>query len=92
MNKLDLLLINHKIIPGYLGYSYIKDILNNYTDLCNVGITPIYKEVARKFNATWTGVERAIRHALSKSDLEIKQNKSALAYLILEYEGMMVNE
>lgn len=89
MNKLDEMLIQHHIVPGYMGYNYIKHILQSDIDLSNCGIVSVYEDVAVKYNTKGSRVERAIRHILSKSDLDNLKNKLALAYLQVEYKGMM---
>ena len=87
VGKLDKLLIKYHIIPGYLGYDYIKTILE--LDILNTGyrMQDIYKLLSEKYNVTVSSVERAIRHLLSISDIH-KPNKQALYLLNLEYKGV----
>lgn len=89
MNKLDKMLINHNIIPGYMGYNYIREIINSELNISGSNIVAIYEEIGNMFNVTPSSVERAIRHILNKSNLVEKKNKLALAYLQVEYEGLI---
>lgn len=88
ISKVDKLLIKHNIVPGYLGYNYIKTILE--FDMLNseyhYNIQDIYKIIAEKYETTSSSIERAIRHILTKSDIH-KPNKQSLYLLQLEYEG-----
>lgn len=88
MDKIDELLIKHRILPGYKGYSYIKYILKNEKqDISNMKIINLYNKVAEEFNTTGSRVERCLRHIFSKSDLIGKVNKVKLALLQIEYQG-----
>lgn len=88
MNKTDKLLIKHNIVPGYLGYNYIKTILeSNLLNADYKKITDIYQSIAKVYNTTSGSVERTIRTILSKSDIYRKSNKQSLYLLQLEYEG-----
>lgn len=84
MKKVDEILMNHKIMPKYLGYKYLKYILvyelNNISDL---RMETLYNNTAKRFNATRSRVERNIRTAFNKSDLK-ETNKAALSTLQLE--------
>lgn len=88
MNKLDKILMNHNICPGYNGYAYIKTIVKSKLLKKNINITQVYKYAALKHNTLPSRVERSIRHVLSKSDI-CKTNKIALSILTIEYEGMI---
>ena len=86
MNEIDELLLIHQITPGYLGYKYIKWLLENVTeDIANLSLEIIYNKIANIFESTRGGVERSIRNAIHHSDLKNLSNKNALAFLQLQY-------
>lgn len=86
VKDIDKLLVSHNIIPGYLGYDYIKTILeSNILNSC-MDIHRIYETVAKKFNIKNCAVERNIRTVLSKSNIH-KPNKQSLYLLQIEYKG-----
>lgn len=86
-NNVNEFLQNNNILPGVLGYEYIKYILMNYDEpISFIKMMHIYEDVAYKFGSTSTRVERCIRQCVSKTALQ-GTNKQVLAQLQLNYKG-----
>ena len=89
MNKLDEILLKHEIYPDYLGYEYIKYIVQDNIDIGigQIRISPLYQFAAIRFDTSPASIERNIRSVLNKSQFKGLTNKRALAILQLEYRG-----
>ena len=86
MNKLDELLMNYNILPGHLGYDYIKWALKTEkNNISMISLTKLYRDIAIEFNSTASRVERAMRYAFSRSKLKDYTNTVGLAILQLAY-------
>lgn len=95
-DKVDELMLDYNILPGYKGYDYIRYAIQlnmQEYNMSQLKITQsIYPKIAKEFNTESSRVERAIRHLISKSNLKGYSNKTALARLQLEYSGVKDNE
>lgn len=87
IDKIDILLMEHNIMPGKLGFHYIKWILLNETKTISRALLyELYKKISIEFNCTPSSVERAIRYSFEHSTLnENKSNKTSLSMLQLKY-------
>jgi hypothetical protein len=85
MKKSEKYLVKNGYEISYIGFEYLTYILDKYKNIRTEKITDIYREVAKKYNATYAGVERNIRYLLSKKDQ--KCNKKIIAKLIGGYRS-----
>lgn len=72
MENVENILIMLGVTPNLNGFDYIcdaVDLINNSQK--KIPMMELYDSVAEKRNTTVTHVERAIRYAISKADLEV---------------------
>jgi hypothetical protein len=85
--KIRKLLKKLNIAPNLSGYFYLMDaiemVYENKEDYINATIE-LYSDVARKYNHTMPNVERGIRTAISKMDIELFKQ-------IFKYNGKVNN-
>ena len=68
--KIAILIKKMGVPPSLRGYKYVTEAVKMVLedDTAIDGITKrVYPDIARKFNTTASGVERAIRHAIDRS-------------------------
>ncbi len=71
-NKIEDTLFELGITPNLKGFDYIRravEIILTSKERPDI-VKGLYKNIAKEYETTGTGVERAIRHAFSKMDVE----------------------
>ena len=57
------LLVNLGMPAHFKGVKYIGDVMEMYTqNTDDIGVTKVYRAIAKRYNTTPCGVERCIRH------------------------------
>lgn len=67
---------------SFKGFGYLSYILDNYKSYSSLNIKNIYDEIAKKFDTTYTRIERDIRHLIKKKNNQttVKKEIADLVY------------